>query len=426
LAGDDKKDQKDITHDVTLDSPYEQERKQLSKQDKNSPADGQIEGIEFWGNLPGHLLIEMGIKSMPDKSPVKANQWVAVNAISIHSQLVYLRILDIGESRPYSKAVCYSVVDSFWGVGAPRKMAHTQSMVNSAARSILINMMQSSGPQVILDDVNRLDPRCNMSMKPWKVWLYKPGMSGYGSNRPMYFFQPSDNTPQLLAVFDRFMKQSDDDTGVPSVAYGNSFLAGGAARTMGGLQIIMEGVEKGLREITRRIDSGFLKPSMYRMYEWNMLYSEDEGIKCDAHPTAKGILAIALKQQQASRYFEILIIVKGDPILAQIVGGEGIKNLFSRAIESSLDIDPREILPSRSQRDWERIEANIAMQMAATQAERDGATAQQGMTSTQAANSGAQAQQAIRGAPPQQPPQDPAMIAGMNPPMEGGGGAFAA
>ena len=435
LSGDstEEKDAKEMPENYTLDSPQETERKRLTAQTRLDVSKAFVEGIEFWGNAPGHTLSELGFDETPDGKEIEPNEWFAVNAIVANRQVIYCRILNYGELRPYSKSTCYSVPGSFWGLGVPAKMRHTQSMVNSSVRHLFINMAMSSGPQVAVENVNAIDTRhCDLKMKPWKIWYFKNSASS--GNRPMYFFQPSDNTPQLLALYDRFLKQADDDTGVPSIAYGNSFLAGRAAATATGLQIAMEGVEKSLREIARNIDSGFLVPSMHRMYVYNMIYSEDESLKCDAHPEARGVLAIALNQQMASRYLDLLNLIKGDPMLIQIVGAEAVYKALYKFVEDGLDIDPGEILKTRSQQEWDRINEGIMQQLLATGAERAGMTAQRSITAGQAENAGAQ----MDGAEPpqwQEPPRlqsqpqarhpypDQSMMATQ---QTGGGGRFAA
>jgi hypothetical protein len=223
-----------------------------------------------------------------------------------------------------------------------------------------------------------------------------------------------------MGVYDRLCRQADDDTGFPAVVQGNSYLTGAAARTAAGLSMVLEGVEKIVRDVARRIDEGFLRPGMTRMYIFNMLHGEDDEIKCDATPEVRGVLAIVLKQQQTSRYSEILGLVKSDPLFAAVVGAKGIDAIFRKIIHS-LDINPDEIMDSASQKNFKELQAHIMALISATQAERNGATAQMGATTTQASNAAAQMPPAGMGMRPQQ--QDPGMIAG----QDGGmGDTFAA
>ena len=402
---DEKKDTQNTTSDTSLDTSGDEARKSLTLQSNPASAPGQIEGVEYWGNLPGHLLAQLGIEEDAEGKTIKANRWLAVNTIVAHKQLIYLRLLEPGELRPYSKACCYTTPGSFWGTGVPKKMRVSQTMINLIARFLAVNVSHSAGPQVIIDSLNRLDKRINTQLEPLKVWLFNNSMGN--GNRPMYMQQVQDNSHTLIAALDRWIRQTDEDTGIPAVAYGNSYLTGAAARTARGLSMVMEGVEKVIRDITRRVDDGLLRTSMQRMYVFNMLYSDDEAIKCDASPEARGVLAVALRQQQAGQYAEILQMVKGDPVSQAIVGAKGMLNLFRKTLQC-MGVNPDDLdIPSATEQELAQIQQNIVQAMMLTQSQRDGAQAQQ------QAPTAAQMQNAAPAAMQRQPMMPPQARQGM-------------
>ena len=411
-----KKDTKETLGDSSTYVSSDDTRRELTAQQNPASVPGQIEGVEYWGSLPGHMLAQMGIDEDSDGYAIEENCWFEVNAIVINGQLVYLRLLEAGETRPYSMVRCYTTPGAFWGVGVPKKMRTSQAMVNMIARFLAVNVSHSAGPQVIIDALNRIDKRVSHHIEPLKVWLFNNTM-GNGS-RPMYMQQVQDNSHSLVAALDRWLRQADDDTGVPAVVHGNSYLTGAAARTAAGLGMVMEGVEKIIRDITRRIDDGLLRPSMQRMYVWNMLFSEDESIKCDATPEARGILAVALRQQQAGQYAELLQMVKGDPVSQAIIGAKGMLNLFRKTLQC-MGVNPDDLeIPSATEQELAQIQENILKAMALTQSQRDGAQAQQqAPTSAQMQNAAAQQPQPV--AQPQFMPQQGMDLPDLNQPYNG-------
>lgn len=189
--------------------------------------------------------------------------------------------------------------------------------------------------------MNRLADGQNVtSMYPWKIWQMKDELGG-SNNRAISFFQPNSIAAELLAVYEQFERRADDATQIPRYAYGNERV-GGAGSTMGGLQLLLNSVAKGIKEVVMQIDLGVIVPAIEQLYTFNMLYNQDPSIKGDAKVRARGATALIAKDQQSQRR-EQFLAQTANPIDMSIIGLEG-RAVVLREQAKALDL-PDAIVP---------------------------------------------------------------------------------
>lgn len=353
----------------------DQQRAELeSKGDMSERDRSTIEGIEYWGSVQGSMLIDFGYRRDQKGNRIMPLDEYEVNAIKIGQYIVYVTVNDdpLGR-RPYSHSGWGKIPGSFWYQGVPELMYDLQRICNAAVRSLVNNMAISSGPQVIIDDINRLAKGQNItSLRPWKIWQFVNNI--HSQLKAIDFFQPTSNAKDLMAVFDHFMRLADDFTGIPAYTYGNERVAG-AGRTASGLSMLMNSAARGIKKVIARMDIDLLSPSIMKMFEHNMLYDDDESIKGDVTVDPQGILAMIIKEQMASQRMEYLAAT-ANPIDQEIMGMEGRANLL-RAAAEPLQMGPREIIPpddkirDLARRDEERKEQmrNLELRMAEMQSQ---------------------------------------------------------
>lgn len=305
-------------------------------------AGGTIEALEFYGCVPGFVLKEHGWDEIEDD-----NQAYEITALMI-GRWVCMSMLNpspLGK-RPFTKACYQNVPGSFWGQGLPELMEDIQQVCNSTARAIVNNMSVASGPQVAINDVNRIPEGEEItSIYPWKIWQFTPDIQSNGQ-RPIEFFQPSMMSQELLKVYDYFSDLADDYTGIPAYVQGNDD-AKGAGNTASGLSMIMTHASRGIKGAISHIDEGVIKPLITNIFVHNMLYDEDESIKGDVEIVPMGALHLFNKEQAQIRRNEFLMATN-NPVDLQIIGSQGRANLL-REVAKTLDMPGADIVPDEDE-----------------------------------------------------------------------------
>jgi len=318
-----------------------------------------IEALEFWGSVQGKFLIERGMYEDLDKKPIDPMKLYEINAIQIGPYLIYAQFNpDPLSRRPYSHTGWAKVPGSFWFKGIPELMKDLQSICNATVRALVNNLAIGSGPQVVINDINRIAKGENVSsMFPWKIWQFIN--NARSQLKAIDFFQPKVYAKELLAVYDQFAKLADDFTGIPAYAYGNDKVAG-AGRTASGLSMLMNSAARGIKKVIMRIDREVLRPTLRRQYDNNMLYDEDESIKGDVEIQPRGALAMIIKEQMAAQRMEFLNAT-ANPVDSQIMGLERRANVL-RQIAEPLQMEEEDIVPSKQEvkiieNEWKKQQA---------------------------------------------------------------------
>jgi len=294
----------------------------------------KMDGLEFWGSVPGSMLIDWGMKDLDPEEEYE------INAIMVGSYVIraILNPDKLGR-KPYSVDSYHRVPGSFWGKGVPELMADAQHQANVAGRAIANNAMLASGPII---EVNT--DRCgeNEKLHPWKIFqstnsqmLEAPAVRVY--NIPIV-------VQALQAVLEVWSTIAEDQTGIPRWAYGNTNI-GGAGTTSSGLSMLMTSASRNIKEAIAHIDRVFAG-CVSRTYDFNMLYDSDESIKGDAKVVARGSAGFMAKEQKTVRTNEILAATN-NPIDSQIMGIPGRAKLLKVALQG-LDIPVDDIIPDEN------------------------------------------------------------------------------
>jgi hypothetical protein len=315
-----------------------------------------IEAIEFWGSVSGRVLTQWGYKGKK-LDPYKEYE---VNAWQIGPFIIkcILNPDPLGE-RPYEIASWVPIPGSFWGSALTEQMRDVQVLCNAAARSLANNMAIASGPQAEIA-VDRLpDGEPITQMFPWKIWQTTSDRTG-GGQPAVRFFQPNMNAAELMQVYQYFLKQADEVTGVPSYVYGSS-ASGGAGRTASGLSMLMDNAAKGIKSAIASVDV-VVAGVVQKLYIHNMLYDSDMACKGDFAVRARGAMGLVAKEQLQMRRNEFLQAT-ANPIDLQIVGAKGRAYLL-REVATSLQMDTDKLVPSTEQLEFkeEQMQAMAAMQ----------------------------------------------------------------
>jgi len=334
-------------------------RKDIESASETPSPDKTIDALEFWGDAPGRLLLEWGLKTDAIDDPDKEYH-ISAWLIGEYVIKATLNQHPTG-NKPYYKTSFENIPGSFWGRGVPEIMKDIQAVCNATARALINNLSISSAPQTMVD-VNQLASGQNIEeMYPWKLWYIDTSTAGLSKNRAIEFFQPNSNADQLLRVYQYYKKEADEHTGIPSYTYGSPDVGAGA-RTATGLSILMSNAAKGIRFAISNIDFSIIRPSIDNLYTFNMLYDEDASIKGDLQVVTKGALSLIQKETTAVRRVEMLNTLATNPVYLEVIGKRGISNLL-REVIGTLDMPTESIVPSEQDIESQDIQKQIILQL---------------------------------------------------------------
>lgn len=333
---------------------------------------GLIDALNYWGSVPGWKLLSWGVQE--DLEPERDYE---VNCLLIGRYVVYCALNpDPLGARPYHKACYDEIPGAFWGRSIPDLVATHQQMMNAIACALADNLGAASGPMGWIHMDRLAEGEQSIDIGAWKMWQLRSDPS-QGVNPGIGFFQPQDNSASLMKTYAEWELRADDACGVPRYTYGNGTQIG-AGDTATGLAMLMNNAAKGLRRAIANIDMRVIQPTITQAFTYEMLYNPDESIKGDCVIVPRGANAILIKETAQTRRMQFLGIVTSNPLLAQIVGEDGIANLL-REVATAMELPVDEIVPDDEElqkRRAEAAEAQQAQMQAAAEAEQAKAQAE--------------------------------------------------
>ncbi len=319
----------------------EQERLEAEGRESSQYYDwDKIVCLEYWGPVPGKMLIEWG---MSEKEITDADidyqicAWLGGNWIL----KCVLNPNPLGR-RPFYKASYVEEPGTFWGMGLPETISDAQAVCNAVARAIVNNVGIASGPQVELN-IDRLAPGENRDqMWPWRVWKVTRDMMASG--KAVEFYQPSLHGAELVQLYNTFSKIADEHCGIPSYAHGDPQV-GGAGNTASGLSMLMGSSARGIKSVLMTVDRHVIEPSIEDQYYDN--YELDDALEYigDIKIVAKGSSALLAKEQKALRLTDFARAT-ANQVDFQITGHEGRRYIL-RETAKSLDLEVEKAVPDQ-------------------------------------------------------------------------------
>lgn len=307
-----------------------------------------IDALQLWDRVTGKVLVEWGVpkEQIEDEAmSYPCEVWLIGHTV-IKATLNYDKL----GRKPYFATSYEKQPGVFWGHGVADLITDPQDMCNAAARALANNMGIASGPQVMVN-VSRLPQGEQITqMYPWKIW--QTVNSDYAdSSKPLDFFQPDSNAPELMGIFEKFSSLADEYSGIPKYMSGEH--VPGAGRTSSGLAMLLNNASKGLKQVVTNIDQDVITPLLERQYQHNLSFAPDPDLIGDVHIQAKGAMSLVSREAAAVRRNEFMQIVLNSPVAQQIVGMPGTAELL-RENAKLLDMNVDRLVPSH-----ERITAQM-------------------------------------------------------------------
>ena len=337
-----------------------------------------MEGISYYGQVKGNLLIQMGVSKAHDGKAISPDEFYEVNALVIDEYCVYCRIISPCMGRPLSKAQFYSSPDNFFGGSLSQRLIAYQRIMNGSLTALVVNMNMTCAPIVWIDGVERLQDKTANGLKlvGGKVYAYKRTVAGMPvtGGAPMGVLPVQSRVKEVLDVMNAAIKRVDDVSGIPSYTYGQN-VTGGAGRTYSGLAMLTEAANRVMKMIIDGLDRNVIrrvvKMDAYRL----MLYDDSIGYTGDVEVNPTGVMGLILKQQEMQKVLQLMQMVANSPVLLQRIPPRGLMELFRQVLETYDIANIDKIVPSKPDLDLQEYVARLqqlAQGVQATQAQQVG------------------------------------------------------
>lgn len=306
--------------------------------------EGFIDALQYWGSVPGRMLLEWGMTPAQVPEPTKE---YAVEAWLVGSYVIKAVLnLDPLGRKPYYVCSYEKVPGKFWGNSVYDLIKPCQKMVNAAARSLSNNMAFASGPQVAINISRLAEGETIDKFFPWKIWQVQDDqLAGGGAQVPVSFFMPESNAEELMLVYRQWNELADEYSGIPRYLAGEN--PGTPGRTAQGMSILMSNAARGIRQVIGNISRYVWVPLLERLYDHNMKYADDPELKGDVKIEAAGLAAVLSRETEHQRRLEFLGLT-GNPVDIEITGLPGRAEVL-RSIAQGLNLDTTKVVPSREE-----------------------------------------------------------------------------
>jgi hypothetical protein len=320
-----------INNALNLGESYQKEWwEHVMEDDSEEYSVYRFEVLEFWGFVDTEILKEQDIeipKELEDSEQLSVNAWVCNGQV--------LRLV----MNPFTPAYIPYFVSPFemnpysiFGVGIAENMDDTQTLMNGFMRMAVDNAALSGNLLIEIDETN-LVPGQDLSVYPGKVFRRQggaPGQAIFGTKFP-------NVSNENMQMFDKARVLSDESTGFPSFAHGQTGVQG-VGRTASGISMLMSAANGSIRNVVKNIDDYLLAPLGKAFFNFNMQFNFDSDIKGDLEVKARGTESLMANEVRSQRLMQFLQVVQ-NPALAPFARMDYIV----REIAKSMDLDPDKV-----------------------------------------------------------------------------------
>jgi len=296
----------------------------------------RFEVLEYWGMVDTDMLEEQGVE-IPDElkefDELQANVWICNN------KLIRMVLNPFKPAKiPYVAAPYEMNPYSFFGVGIAENMDDTQTLMNGFMRMAVDNAVLSGNLLIEVDETN-LVPGQDMSIYPGKVFRRQsgaPGQAIFGTKFP-------NVSSENMMLFDKARQLSDESTGLPSFAHGQTGVSG-VGRTASGISMLMNAASGSIKTVIKNVDDYMLRPLGEGFFRFNMQFDFDPEIKGDLEVKARGTESLMANEVRSQRLMQFLQIAS-NPALAPFAKFQYVIS----EIAKSMDLDPDKVTNNMSE-----------------------------------------------------------------------------
>jgi len=290
------------------------------------------EVLEYWGVMDAEIAKENGIK-IPKE--YKGQDQIQINAWISGEHVLRLVFNPFTPARiPYQIVPYESNPYSFFGVGIAENMIDTQLLMNGFMRMAVDNAALSSN---VIFEVNEdyLVPGQSMELFPGKIFRRQGGQQGQAIN-----VNKIDNvTQETMMLFDKARQLSDEATGMPSYAHGQTGIQA-TNRTASGMSMLMGAAAQNIKAVVRNIDDYLLTPLGKALFAFNMQFNFSEDFIGDLSVKAKGTESLMRNEIRSQKLLQLAQFAAPNPSMAPFIKWDYILREYA----TSLDLDEDKVV----------------------------------------------------------------------------------
>lgn len=284
----------------------------------------KYEVLEYWGTVDKDLMLAMNIEVPADAlNVVQANVWI------VNDEIIRLVLNPFQPTElPYHVATYEEHPHRIWGIGVPENMSDTQMLMNGHIRMAIDNL-RFAGSQVFEVNESQLVPGQDFNIYPGKVFRKQggaPGQSVFGLKFP-------DTSQSHIQFFDKIRSLSDEATGLPSFAHGQTGAQSGI-RSASQTSMLMSAAALNIKTVAKNFDE-LITSLGNSLFNWNMQFNtDDKDIRGDIKIVAKGTASLVQREVVTQRLLSLLQI-GGNPAVAPFLKMDEI----IKEIVRNMDLD---------------------------------------------------------------------------------------
>jgi len=290
------------------------------------------EVLEYWGIMDAEIAKENNIKipkEFKNHDQIQVNAWICGGHVL---RLVF---------NPFTPArIPYHVVPyeinpySFFGIGIAENMLDTQLLMNGFMRLAVDNAALSSN--VILEvNEDYLVPGQSMELYPGKIFRRSGGPVGQAINS----VKIDNHTQDALFAFDKARQLSDEATGMPSFAHGQTGVTG-VGRTASGMSMLMGAADRNIKAVVRNIDDYLLAPLGKALFAFNMQFNFEADYIGGLEIVARGTESLMRNEIRSQRLLQLAQFAAPNPSMAPFIKWDYILREYA----ASLDLDEEKVV----------------------------------------------------------------------------------
>jgi hypothetical protein len=246
-----------------------------------------------------------------------------------------LNPLDSNE-HPYSVFTWQQDESGIFGFGMPYEVRDTQESANSSFRAMSDNMGLCVLPQIVADQSAVEPMNGSWDLEPGKFWVNKRPNSD--ARQSLQFIEINARFGELQGIFQMSKALIEEVGTMPAFLQGSE--APSYMQSATGASLAYTAANLWVRRAVRNWDDDVVTPLITRFFDFNMQYSEKDGIKGDSKVKAMGIAALVELEGQAQRLTQFM----------QAASSMGVppsnKMQILREFARAFKLDPDRVLPS--------------------------------------------------------------------------------
>ena len=221
---------------------------------------------------------------------------------------------------------------NMFGYGVPYFMRDSDRVIQSTWHMILHNAAITAGPQLVRRKgvVEPADGTEEITggLKQW--YLSDPEAT---VSDAFQVFQIDARIDELSAVHERARQNADEELAFPLLAQGEP---SEAVPTSSGIAMLMNASNVVQRRIAQSYDDEIIEPSISAMYDYNMIYLEDNDAKGDMTIRPLGASKLVVKDMQAQHLMVIASMTTNDRF-APLMKDDALLRAVLKAAEIDAD-----------------------------------------------------------------------------------------